>query len=88
MNREAVVEALKEIRDRAGWSDAELARQVGVSRVTWYYILIGRQRPGATFLERAVARFPELRDLLFLPADVTEGDDHGHAQRRTRDHAA
>lgn len=71
MNTEALMTALMERQAREGWSDREMGRQLSVNHTTWRGIKIGRQRPGVSFIQRAVARFPEYQTLLLMPTDVS-----------------
>ncbi len=43
---------LKRIRERRGWTQAELAGKVGVARVTVARLEIGNRRPSLQLLER------------------------------------
>lgn len=49
--------ALEERRRRAGWSDADLARNLGMSHASVSRILAGRTQPGPAFIAGALHIF-------------------------------
>ncbi len=58
-------ETVKRLRTKRAWTQANLARRVGVSRVTIARIEIGNRRPSLALLERLAQAFQvALADLL------------------------
>lgn len=69
----AAIELVKWLRgeqDNQGWTDQEMASELGVSRGYWSSVVAWadgrgegwRLRPGLTFLSGVVARYPEWKD--------------------------
>jgi transcriptional regulator with XRE-family HTH domain len=51
-SRRIVGHTLRELRTAKGWSQTTLARMVGVSQTTIWYVERGQRRPGPTTRER------------------------------------
>lgn len=73
MNTNTYLDRLKKRQGDEGWSDREMARQVGVSPATWTRIKRGERGMGIDVLQMAMRRFPEYDTdaLLFLRSDVS-----------------
>lgn len=71
MNTELLVSKLKEVQSREGWSDREMGRQLKVDHTTWRSIRLGTRGAGMSFVDRALARFPEFTTCLFVPVSVS-----------------
>lgn len=64
-----MLERLIQIQTKNGWTDAQMAARLGMSRPHWNLMRNGRVRFTATASVRAAGAFPELtRDLLDLAA--------------------
>ena len=60
-----IVDKIRAKQKEAGLSDTEFAKKVGISRVSWFYVRSGRNKPTAEFYGKVVRQFPELsRDIL------------------------
>lgn len=74
------VEQLTQIQRREGWTERQMAQQLGMHHTTWYGIKRGRHNPGVRFIQNAVARFPELSGsaVLFLLSGVHQENNTVH----------
>lgn len=63
-----------------GWSDREMARQLGVGKSTWSRIKRGERGIGPSVLRRTMMRFPEYNHLalLFLLQNAPERGINGN----------
>lgn len=77
MKRNTYLDALIARQLNEGWSDREMARQLGIGKSTWSRLRHRERGLGQKVLRRAMVRFPEYNDraLLFLLRGVSEGDD-------------
>lgn len=67
MNTPTYVAKLIERQEIEGWSDREMARQIGVGNATWFRVRTGSRGMGVYVLQRCMARFPEYdADALFF----------------------
>lgn len=71
---------LERIRASRGWTDAEMAKHLGVSRAMYTMVRSGRRRPGRRFLT-AVKRAFEWLDLNFYFASESRNSDRLVAER-------
>lgn len=76
MKTNTYLSALIERQAAEGWSDRQMAREIGCGHVTWYRVRIGARVMGRKTLMRIMARFPEYNDLavLFLRSGVAESN--------------
>lgn len=83
MKTQRYVTTLIQRQSSEGWSDREMARQLGVHATTWHLIRHGQRGLGLSVLRRAMTRFPEYNGLAMLVllsgvsvanADVMMGD--------------
>ena len=60
-----IVEKIRAKQEEQGLNDSAFALKVGISRVAWYYIRTGRNKPSQEVFSKIVRAFPELsRDIL------------------------
>ena len=65
-----IVDKIRAKQKEANLNDSEFAKKVGISRVSWFYVRSGRNKPTPEFYSKVVRVFPELsRDIL---NEVTE----------------
>lgn len=83
---EAIIEALRQIREEQFLSVAGMARQLGFSASHLSLILRRRRRPGARFLHAAALRYPPVRRI--LAHSLADGEVPGPAPRRPRRRAS
>lgn len=72
----ALNEDLTAIQREHGWTDAEMASEIGITRGGWSHIRLGRRGIGRVALRRILHRFPDLghTTLFSLVSGVTETD--------------
>lgn len=73
---------LERIRASHGWTDAEMAEHLGVSRAMYTMVRSGRRRPGRRFLT-AVKKSFEWLDLNFYFASESRDSDRPVAERNS-----
>ncbi len=69
---EAMKNRIRELRARKGWSQAELARRLGVSRQTVIAIEKGRYDPSLPLAFKIARVFGEPIEAIFLPEEDDE----------------
>jgi len=69
---EAMKNKIRELRARKGWSQAELARRLGVSRQTVIAIEKGRYDPSLPLAFKIARVFGEPIEAIFLPEEDDE----------------
>lgn len=57
-----IISTLAGIQLAHGWTDAELAERLGISRSGWALMRLGWRRPGTVMLGRVMRQFPQLRE--------------------------
>jgi len=70
MSQDPIVEKLKAEQDRAGMSTRAFARHLEIDPTLWSRIRRGERGMGREVLERALRRYPKLRDLFAEPVTV------------------
>ena len=97
MNTNSYVTKLIAHQEAAGWSDREMARQLGIGATTWWRVKNGERALSIYVLQQAMRAFPEYSAdaLLFLAGNVSNSDAMRHtgkhsprSSRRTKDRAA
>lgn len=66
MKKNTYLSTLIERQESEGWSDREMARQLGVGKSTWSRIRSGERGIGTSVLRRAMSRFPEYNGIFLL----------------------
>lgn len=61
-----LVGTLMAMQNGEGWTDARMARELGVSPAMWCMVKAGERRPGTKLLGGVERRFPNLRPLVSL----------------------
>lgn len=61
-----LVRALIALQRAQGWTDGQMAAQLGVERSMWSLVRRGKRRPGNRVLAGVDRRFPDLRPLIPL----------------------
>ncbi len=61
-----LMQALTAIQHGAEWSDARMARELGISPAMWSFVKHGHRQPGSRVLGGIERRFPDLRPLVSL----------------------
>lgn len=84
MKTNTYLTALIERQQAEGWSDRQMAREVGIGHVTWYRIRLGETTMGRRSLSRLMARFPEYNDLalLFLRSSAAQSNTNAAEEHR------
>jgi len=57
-----VIDRLTVAQRAAGWTDAEVAERLGISRSGWAHLRTGWRNPGIPLLRSLLREFPELRE--------------------------
>lgn len=73
---------LERIRVSNGWTDAEMAAELGVSRAMYSMVRSGKRRPGRQFLAAVKHRFPWLDLNVFFAAESHYSDTHNTVSDR------
>ncbi len=71
-------------QEREGWSEREMARQLGISEASWHRIRSGTRGMGTSVIRRVLFRFPEFTHLaiaFFLEADASPSDVSATTER-------
>jgi transcriptional regulator with XRE-family HTH domain len=61
-----VISALAAQQSASGWSDATVAKRIGISRQLWHYLRKGERQPGIETMQQIAMRFPDLADAVRL----------------------
>jgi DNA-binding XRE family transcriptional regulator len=73
-----IVEKIRARQEEQNLNDTAFAKKLGISRVSWYYIRTGRNKPSQDFFSKVVRAFPELsRDILnTVTEQLFKGNGH------------
>ena len=55
-----LIDSIKELQVKRGWSDGELSRQLGINQSQWSRIQSGKREMGLKFLHAVAVLFPEI----------------------------
>lgn len=61
MDKKELVESLKQVQKAYGWSQAKMAKEMGISRPLLSQIYIGKRTLQLKTLKGVMFRFPELK---------------------------
>ena len=66
-----LVRELSKLQKERNWSEARMARELGVSKSTWVHVKAGRRNPGRRVLLGVIRAFPAL-DIKFYLAQTDD----------------